>query len=161
MLRFSVRGRTTFGLSCNAYLNFYDVPGYFRFHRNGVLGWDTLATHRCIIDIFYTSIVSAGYARACVCVRVCQAVTSFQRIFFLEMHQQRRRNDATVRRLILRPIRSNLRVWHAQTWFLFLVMGYGYGCSYVNSILVNEVIYKSKFQIFLFVSSAFSKNSGY
>lgn len=29
--------------------------GYFRFYSNGVLGWDTLEMHRCIIDIFYTS----------------------------------------------------------------------------------------------------------
>lgn len=53
----------------------------------------------------------------CVCVCVYQAVTSFQRIFFLEMHQQRRRNDATSRRLILRlMVRSlwlmNLKVLH-------------------------------------------------
>lgn len=111
------RNRTTFALSCNAYLNFYDVPGYFRFHCNGVPGRDTLATRRCIIDIFYTSIVSAGYTHVCVCVCVYQAVTSFQRIFFLEMHQQRRRNDATSRRLILRlMVRSlwlmNLKVLH-------------------------------------------------
>lgn len=29
--------------------------GYFRFYSNGVLSWDTLEMHRCIIDIFYTS----------------------------------------------------------------------------------------------------------
>ena len=65
------RNRTTFVLSRNVYLNFYDVPGYFRFHRNGVPGWDALATRRCIIDIFYTSIVSAGYTRVYMCMCVC------------------------------------------------------------------------------------------